>query len=95
MSVFFSKEFREKYGVRNLFIRVGDKVKVMCGDFKGVEGKVVEVDFRRYRIYVEGVIYKKIDGIEVFYLFYFLNVMIVEFNFEDEKREKIIERRVV
>lgn len=65
----------------------------MRGDFKGVEGKVVEVDLKRYRIHVEGVTHKKTNGTEVFYPLHPSNVMIVELNLEDEKREKIIERR--
>ncbi|MBP1911882.1 50S ribosomal protein L24 [Thermococcus stetteri] len=93
MSAPLSKELREKYGVRNLPIRAGDKVKVMRGDFKGVEGKVVEVDLKRYRIHVEGVTHKKTDGTEVFYPLHPSNVMIVELNLDDERREKIIERR--
>jgi len=93
MSATLSKELREKYNVRNLPIRVGDKVKVMRGDFKGTEGKVVEVDLKRYRIHVEGVTQKRTDGTEVYYPLHPSNVMIVELNLEDEERTKIIERR--
>ncbi|WP_297509489.1 50S ribosomal protein L24 [Thermococcus sp.] len=93
MSATLSKDLREKYGVRNLPIRVGDKVRIMRGDFRGKEGKVAEVDLKRYRIYVEGVTQKKTDGTEVFYPVHPSNVMIVELNLEDERREKIIKRR--
>ena len=93
MSATLSRELREKYGVRNLPIRVGDKIKVMRGDFKGKEGKVVEVDLKRYRIHVEGVTQKKTDGTEVYYPLHPSNVMIVDLNLDDERREKIIKRR--
>jgi len=93
MSATLSKELRQKYGVRNLPVRTGDKVRIMRGDYKGVEGKVVEVDLKRYRIYVEGVTLKKINGTEVFYPIHPSNVMIVELNLDDERRKKIIERR--
>jgi large subunit ribosomal protein L24 len=95
MSATLSKDLREKYGVRNLPIRVGDKVKIMRGnaEIRGKEGKVVEVDPKRYRIHVEGVTRKKTDGTEVYYPIHPSNVMIVELNLDDERREKIIKRR--
>jgi len=93
MAATLSNELRNKYGVRSLPIREGDKVRVMRGDFKGKEGKVVEVDLKRYRIHVEGVTHKKTDGTEVYYPLHPSNVMIIELNLDDERREKIIERR--
>ncbi len=93
MAATLSENLREKYGVRNLPVRVGDKVRVMRGDFKGKEGKVMEIDLKRYRIHIEGVTQKKTDGTEVFYPVHPSNVMIVELNLDDEKREKIIKRR--
>lgn len=93
MSAPLSRELREKYKVRNLPVRVGDKVRIMRGDYKGHEGKVVEVDLKRYRIYVEGATLRKTNGTEVFYPIHPSNVMIIELNLEDEKRKKIIERR--
>ncbi|QDA30772.1 50S ribosomal protein L24 [Thermococcus indicus] len=93
MAATLSEDLRNKYGVRSLPIREGDKVRVMRGDFKGKEGKVVEVDLKRYRIHVEGVTHKKTDGTEVFYPLHPSNVMIIELNLDDERREKIIKRR--
>jgi len=93
MSAPLSRELREKYKIRNLPVRVGDKVRIMRGDFKGHEGKVVEVDLKRYRIYVEGATLRKTNGTEVFYPIHPSNVMIIELNLDDEKRKKIIERR--
>jgi large subunit ribosomal protein L24 len=93
MSATLSTELRQKYGFRTIPIRKGDKVRVMRGDFKGHEGKVVEVDLKRYRIYIEGVTVKKVNGTEVFYPVHPSNVMIIELNLDDEKRKEIIERR--
>ena len=93
MAATLSNELRNKYGVRSLPIREGDKVRVMRGDFKGKEGKVVDVDLKRYRINVEGATQKKVNGTEVFYPLHPSNVMIVGLNLDDERRKKIIERR--
>ncbi len=88
-----SPELREKFGVRNLPVKTGDKVLIMRGDFKGHEGKVVKVDLRELRIYVEGVTIKKADGTPVFRPIHPSNVMIVEVDLKDPWRRKILERR--
>ncbi|WP_456366403.1 50S ribosomal protein L24 [Thermococcus sp.] len=92
MAAPLSRELREKYGIRNLPVREGDKVRIMRGEFKK-EGKVVEVDLKNYRIHVEGVTMTKTDGTEVFYPIHPSNVMIIELNLKDEERKNIIERR--
>ena len=93
MSAPLSPELRERYGVRSLPVREGDKVRVMRGDFKGHEGKVVKVDLKRMRIYVDGVVIKKASGDTVFRPLHPSKVMIIELNLKDEWRKKIIERR--
>jgi large subunit ribosomal protein L24 len=93
MSAPLSPELREKFGVRNLPVRTGDKVRIMRGDFKGHEGKVVKVDLKKLRIYVEGVTIKKADGTRVFRPIHPSKVMIIELNLKDPWRRKILERR--
>ncbi|MEB3773719.1 MAG: 50S ribosomal protein L24 [Desulfurococcales archaeon] len=88
-----SRELREKYGVRSLPVRKGDKVRILRGDFKGHEGEVVEVDLKNYRIYVDGVTIKKADGTPVFRPIHPSNVIIVSLKLDDERRKRIIERR--
>ena len=39
MSVNLSPELRNKYGKRSIPIRVGDKVRIMRGDNRGIEGE--------------------------------------------------------
>ena len=88
-----SRELREKYGVRRLPVRKGDKVKVMRGDFKNVVGEVVRVDLKRIALYIDGVVIKRADGTQVFRPVHPSNVMIVDLNLKDSWRKKIIERR--
>ncbi len=88
-----SPELREKYGVRTLPVRKGDKVRVMRGDFKGHEGKVVKVDLKRLRILIDGVTIKRSDGTPVFRPIHPSNVMIVELDLSDKRRRALIERR--
>ncbi|MEB3816886.1 MAG: 50S ribosomal protein L24 [Desulfurococcales archaeon] len=93
VSATLSPELREKYGVRSLPVRKGDKVKVMRGDFKGHIGKVVKVDLKKLRIYIDGVTIKRSDGTPVFRPIHPSNVMIVELDLSDPWRRKILERR--
>jgi large subunit ribosomal protein L24 len=88
-----SKELAEKYGVKRLPVRVGDVVRIMRGDFAGHEGKVVNVDLKRVRIFVEGAQIKRSDGAPVYYPIHPSKVMIVKLDLSDKYRSKIIERR--
>ena len=38
-----SEELREKYKRRSVRLRVGDSVRIVKGEFKGIEGKVTKV----------------------------------------------------
>jgi large subunit ribosomal protein L24 len=88
-----SHELREKYNIKRLPIRVGDVVRILRGDFAGTEGKVVDVDLKRVRIFIEGVQIKKADGTPVYYPIHPSKVVIVKLDLSDEYRLKIIERR--
>ena len=88
-----SKDLQKELGIKRLYVRKGDVVRIVRGDWKGHEGKVVEVDLKRGRIFVEGVTIKKADGTEVFYPIHPSKVVIVKLGEIDEVRRKIIERR--
>lgn len=88
-----SRELREKYGIRRLPVRKGDVVRIMRGDWKGHEGKVVRVDLKKVRIYVEGVQRKKVDQTPVYYPTHPSKVMIIKLDLSDKWRRKMIERR--
>ena len=92
MSAHLSPELREKYGRRSFPIRVGDRVKILRREFKGVEGKVTGVDRKRQRVMVENVTIKKADGTTVPKPIHVSNVMIIELNLDDEYRKKALMR---
>ena len=93
MAAPLSKELREKYGTRNLPVRTGDVVEVLRGKFRGIKGKVLRVDYKRYRIFVEGVEITKKDGRKVNYPIHPSKVRIISLNLEDKWRLKILERK--
>ena len=88
-----SEDIEKEYGVKRLPVRTGDTVRILRGDWRGHEGKVVDVSLKRSRIFVEGVTIKKADGTPVYYPIHPSKVMIIKLGEVDEIRKKIIERR--
>jgi large subunit ribosomal protein L24 len=93
LSARLSKELKEKYGVKNLPVRKGDTVKIMRGDYAGVEGKVSEVDTKKIRIYIENVTREKTSGSTVKVPIHPSKVMIVGLNLDDKWRVEALEKR--
>ncbi|MEM1944735.1 MAG: 50S ribosomal protein L24 [Nitrososphaerota archaeon] len=91
MSAHLSPQLREKYGRRSLPVRMGDTVKILSGDFKGVEGKVKAVDIRGLRVYVENVTDKKADGSNVDVPIRVSKLMITQLNLDDSYRRSKLE----
>ena len=81
-----AKDLREKYGMRSLRVRTGDKVKILRGQFKGVEGLVERVDLARERIFVKNAELAKKDGGKVNYPIHPSNVILTTVTTDDKKR---------
>lgn len=92
LSAPLSRELREKYKTRSLPIRKGDRVRVLSGDFKKLEGDVVEVDTKRGVIQVEGASVTKADGTQVSEIIQPSNALLLRLA-EDKERARILERR--
>ena len=90
MSVNLSPELRNKYGKRSIPIRVGDKVRIMRGDNRGIEGKVIRVDRKRYYVYIENVAREKISGEKVLLPIHYSNLMLIDLDLSDPWRKKIL-----
>lgn len=57
-----SPELTEKHGRQTVTPRVGDTVRIVRGEFKGIEGKVTKVDPKAGVVNVEGVTREKLKG---------------------------------
>ncbi|MFQ6105491.1 MAG: 50S ribosomal protein L24 [Candidatus Hydrothermarchaeaceae archaeon] len=82
-----SESLRKKHDRRSLNVRRGDTVQLMRGDSKGRKGKVIKVDLKRGRIFVEGITVQKADGTERPYPIHPTNVMILK-AVSDERRKR-------
>jgi len=86
-----SKDLASKYGVNSLRIRKNDNVKVMRGEYKGIEGKVIKIFTDSGRINIEGVTREKISGGNIPIKIHASNVMITSLNIDDKWRKKKLE----
>jgi len=77
---------REKYGKRSFRVVTGDTVKVLRGEFKGIEGVVDKVDVKNTKILVHGVTVKKANGEDVPRPVDPSKIMITKLNTKDAKR---------
>lgn len=88
-----SDELRSKYGVKTVRVRKGDSVKIVRGEFAGVEGKVTSVDLKTGRITVEGVFRENIRGEQVPVKVHASKIIITSLNLEDKLRKEKLETK--
>jgi large subunit ribosomal protein L24 len=88
MSANLIKPLREKYKVRSVPLRVGDRVKILRGQFKGQETKVERVNTNRSKIYLEKIRVTKKDGSEAAYPVHPSNLQITTLTTDDKFRFK-------
>jgi len=87
-----SEALRKEWKRRNARVVVGDKVKVMRGKFRKLEGEVTRVDLSRSRIFVRGIVRKRVAGSDVQVPLDPSKVMITELKTSDRTRAMIVNR---
>ncbi len=88
-----SAELRKKHNKRSMTVVVGDKVKIVRGQFKGTTANVDEVDAKASKLYIAGVEMSKKDGSKTRYPIEPSNVIIMELSLDDKKRGRILDRK--
>lgn len=87
-----SDELRSKYGLKTVRVRKGDTVKIVRGEYKGVEGKVNKVFTEEGRLAIDGVTRERIRGGTVPVKIHASKVVITELNLDDKWRKRRVER---
>src|SRR3989344_4702848 len=95
LSSHLTKELRERFKRRALPLRKGDEVQVMRGKFKGKTGKVARVNYKNYRVYIDGITRKRTVGTEAQVGVHPSKRRIINLNLDDKRRQKILERKGV
>lgn len=90
-----SKELREKYGRRSARVIEGDTVRVMRGEFKGIDGKITRVSPEKNGVAIEGIKREKLKGGNVDIYIHSSNVMITGLNLDDKWRQSRLEGQKV
>jgi len=93
LSAHLSTELRKTHNTRSVTVRRGDTVRVLRGDYKGYEGRVVRVDRGKYRIFVEGINREKADGTSIPVPIHPSKVEVIRLNLDDKWRNRILERK--
>ena len=85
-----SDDLRKSQGRRSYPVRKGDTVKILRGDFAGVEGKITKLDMHRQRIFVEGVQREKVAGTSTNVSVHSSKVLITKLNLDDKWRSESV-----
>jgi large subunit ribosomal protein L24 len=83
-------DLREQYGRRSVRVIKGDTVRVMRGEYTGIEGKVEKVDTGRGTLSIEGVQREKVRGGNVKVQIHASNVRLSGLNLDDKYRQNNI-----
>ena len=79
---------REQYNRKNIRVVKGDSVRVMRGEYKGVEGKVEKVNTEHATFHIEGIQREKIRGGQVKVPIPSSKVMVISLNLDDNYRSR-------
>src|SRR5574340_442573 len=86
-----AKDLKDKYHCKSWRVVEGDGVKVLRGEFKGIEGKVTKVSTEKRGIAIEGIKREKLKGGNVDIYIHPSNVIITSLNLEDKWRQSRLE----
>lgn len=83
-----SVNLREQHNKRSMRVIKGDTVRILRGEYVGIEGKVEKVNTEKSTLSIEGVQREKIRGGNVKVQVHASNVQIISLNTDDDYRIK-------
>jgi len=86
-----SKDLQKKYGKRRMRVAVDDSVKVIRGEYKGIDGKITKVSILSNSVAIEGIKREKLKGEKIDVFIQSSNVLITNLNTEDHWRKSKLE----
>jgi large subunit ribosomal protein L24 len=86
-----SKELRKKYGKRSIRINVDDTVRIIRGEYKGIDGKVTKISTEKRGVAIEGIKKEKLKGEKIDVYIPSSNVLIIGLNTDDNWRKSKLE----
>jgi large subunit ribosomal protein L24 len=86
-----SDALNDKYGRRTVRVRIGDSVKLVRGEYSGIEGKVQKVFASEGLVTVEGITREKIAGGTTPVRIHTTNVVVTNLNLDDKWRRDALQ----
>jgi len=86
-----SSDLKTKYSRSSVRVRPGDSVRLLRGEYAGVEGKIQKVFPKEGRVTIEGVTREKIAGGTAPLHIHASNLVVTSLNFEDKLRRQKLE----
>ncbi len=86
-----SKDLRKRYGKRSIRITKDDTVKIIRGEYKGIDGKVTKVSLEKNSIAIEGIKKEKLKGEKIDVYIPSSNILITGLNTDDHWRKSKLE----
>jgi large subunit ribosomal protein L24 len=83
-----AENLREQHSKRSMRVIKGDTVRILRGEYVGIEGKVEKVNTEKSTLSIEGVQREKIRGGNVKVQVHASNVQIISLNTDDDYRIK-------
>lgn len=81
---------RQQYGRRSVRVIEGDSIRVMRGEYRGVEGKVEKVYTENGTLQIEGVQHEKVKGGQVKVPIHASNVVVTSLKMDDKYRQGML-----
>jgi len=81
-----SKDLHKKYGKRSVRVIEGDSVKILRGEFKGVDGKVSKISTQKSSVAIEGIKKEKTKGDKFDVYIHTSNLVVTSLNTDDKWR---------
>ena len=95
LSSLLSESLRKKYGKKSVRVIEGDSVKVIRGEFTGVDGKVTKVSGANDGLTIEGVKKEKLKGEKYDVFIHTSNIEVTGLNTNDKWRINKLEGKNV
>ncbi|MFB5612950.1 MAG: 50S ribosomal protein L24 [Nitrosarchaeum sp.] len=81
-----SDDLRKKYGKKSIRVIEGDSIKIVRGEFKGVDGKISKVSTMKSSVAIEGVKKEKTKGDKFDVYIHTSNLLVTGLNTDDKWR---------
>ena len=81
-----SKDLQKKYGKRRVRVNEGDSIKIVRGEFKGVDGKIAKVSPQKNSVTIEGIKKEKTKGDKFDVYIHTSNLLVTSLNSENRWR---------